>query len=228
MTRSRTLRLPTFVRELLAVILGILLALAGDAWWEDRQEARRGLELRDAIRNELLADSVMRNGMITDTERGFGAMQRLLAQIHGPDPDADSVLTHMGNVMGLTAQADGLETYRAAVSSGDVRLLRDPELERALSIYDEVVGVLSRNNDFFLETVTTGEFGRGLARHGGLIQIMGRSPRYERSLDEALADPGFRGGLEMLSYVWQNRSAQSQGLQQAADSLLAVLDRRAR
>lgn len=222
---ERGMRFPTFLREVLAVILGIVLALGADAWWEDRQEAERGRALRASIRAELEGDSVMRAALRTDAARGVAAMNRILVQIHGSgEPDLDSIRADLQQAMSLTARAEGLETYGAALSSGEIRFLEAPGLERALSGYAEAVEVLRHNDTFFLETVTVGEFGRAVARHGGLIQLVGRSARYPSDLANALADPSFRGGLEMLSFVWGNRVLQVQGLEAASDTVLVHFD----
>lgn len=135
-----------FAAELVVVTAGVLLALAGQAWWSAREERGRELDylqrlLEDTRRNErevqrlIAVDSVRREVSV--------AMLRILRD-GAPMPSQDSLarlisMTSASNAVLATTALDAL------VSSGELRLLRNRTVrDSTLRIFAQVRDVQQR------------------------------------------------------------------------------------
>jgi hypothetical protein len=125
------------LREFAVVVLGVLAALAAQAWWEHRNERK----LERTYLHQLLADtreneSRLHDVIADDSVAGI-ATARALAAMEGraPRPAADSMRTWIGRA-GSSADFTALSgTYRALLTTGDVRLIQNDSLRASLISY---------------------------------------------------------------------------------------------
>jgi hypothetical protein len=124
-------------REFAVVVLGVLCALAAQAWWDQHEE--RGRE-RDYLR-QLLADTRenerrLDDGISTDSIAGrFTARAVDVLTSSTPPPPADSLvewIVHAGEGSDVQPLAGN---YRALVGTGDLRLVRNDSLRARLASY---------------------------------------------------------------------------------------------
>ena len=137
MTEPSTNRLPwpRFVVEGGVIVVSVLLALAGDAWWEGRQQRQE----EAAVLSSLRADFQATLGLIAESRSGFRtsatAAERLIA-LTGPGTPAVSaaaVDTLLAQAITGTAFNPVEATLIALVSSGSLRIISNADLRGALA-----------------------------------------------------------------------------------------------
>ena len=134
--------------EGLVIVASILLALAVQAWWEDRQERSHEAVYLRALGEELRAS----RGRLERVQEGFARTQhfheRLVAQFPGQElaqPDSImlwlSSLSFPGRFNPPTAVRDDL------ASSGSIRLIRDDELRLSIARYESLLRDFQSSSD---------------------------------------------------------------------------------
>jgi hypothetical protein len=143
------------LREFAVVVLGVLCALAAQAWWDGHQE--RGRE-RDYLR-QLLADTRenerrLDEGIRTDSTAGAFTARALDALTSTtPPPPADSFVTWVINA-GVGSNVQPLAgNYRALVGTGDLRLVRNDSLRAKLASYTAFLESESERQQQFNQVV---------------------------------------------------------------------------
>jgi len=141
-------KLRWFGAEILIVVAGVLIALALNAWWADRQRADDAATLRA----EILADVEQTRDVIAtdlaisrETERKARAILRAMS---APDATRDSILATVGSVFLLKMWEPVNDTYTEALGSGRFNLIDDPDLRLALSRYQTQSEMLSVTSGF--------------------------------------------------------------------------------
>lgn len=138
-----------FVAEIVVVVAGVLIALALNAWWGDRQKT---LDTR-ALRGEIRADvEQTREVLARDFETSREAARKaraILAEMATPAADRDSVLATVGSVFVLKKWEPANDTYAEALGSGRLNLITDPGLRLALSRYQSQIENVGATVDFF-------------------------------------------------------------------------------
>ncbi|WP_405231751.1 hypothetical protein [Lentisalinibacter salinarum] len=139
----------------LAVLLGILLAFAIDAWWDVRGEREEARAYLAAIETELVSN---REALVEELEvirswvvQSEGFLNDVVA------PDASPTYDQIREMVWLTGPDRTTPVARAAiddlVSSGGFRVIEAPELRRALADYvralDDDASELEDVRDFF-------------------------------------------------------------------------------
>lgn len=133
--------------EGIVIVVSILLALAGDAWWDGRGEA----ELRTALLDGLSSDFTLTHTDLSRVNRGFeqsrAAAERILIMtaeggrggVDGPTIDSLLYLVVRG---GSFDAPQG--TLQAALAGGGIAALRDPDLAARLTAWPGYVADLER------------------------------------------------------------------------------------
>ncbi|HSD16608.1 MAG TPA: hypothetical protein VLC71_05015 [Thermomonas sp.] len=75
-----------FVSELVVVVAGILIALALQAWWQDRQDLARAAEYEQRILSDLRQTERTLRESITYDRAHFEAAKQLSAALHHSEP----------------------------------------------------------------------------------------------------------------------------------------------
>lgn len=130
------------LREGVVIILSILLAFSIDAAWDARQDRLEERALLSALRGDFLASRAEALGTISVHERGG----RLIAEAHALSVDDVTELSSEAVSETLLALAtprtfDPVRgTLDAMIGSGQLDLIRDAELRRALVVFLNLVG----------------------------------------------------------------------------------------
>jgi hypothetical protein len=123
------------LREFVTVVVGVLVALAAQAWWEGREERQRESAYLHQLYEEALVNETRLTRLIAQDSAALQGASAALAALDGGDalPPVDSVAGWIGRagVSGNFNMLDG--TYRALIGTGDLRLIRNDSL-RALII----------------------------------------------------------------------------------------------
>lgn len=138
---SRVLRLMrgwrAGLREFAIIAASVLVALAGQAWWQAREERTRELQYL----RQLLADTRENERRLTETitydslaVEANVKVQAVLARAR-PTPSADSVLDWMRRAGSTTDFNPVSGTYRALIGTGDLRLVSNDSLRSRLTQY---------------------------------------------------------------------------------------------
>lgn len=148
MTRAgRWRRLRYLGAELIIVIVGVIIALAIEAWWSDRRDQARAGDHLVALHADFTANLDALNGNLASLHNIQGAVGQLLAvmvnEAARPSPDSLVSLTWMAFSFPpfepLTTAYDNL------ISTGDIALLRDEQLKRDLASFKSAVEVYRRS-----------------------------------------------------------------------------------
>lgn len=133
-------RVRWFVAEFLVVVIGILVALALNAWWQGRQNATR----EQAYLRQLHADLLASEGTLEATAGFFRERAHAAASVSHTfwrieSPAKDSLVHWLWNPLTSARVRPVLGTARALVSSGDLDLIRSDSIRSGILDYLESV-----------------------------------------------------------------------------------------
>lgn len=129
------------VTEGIAIVASILLAFAIDAWWQRRSERHQGRRLAAGLAEDFAISQTHAKRWLAGNRRILEASSALLARI-GETPDGGELVVPLEMIVG----AIGAPTYgptdatlAAAISSGQIELIKDPELRNALAMWRQQI-----------------------------------------------------------------------------------------
>ena len=121
--------------ELAIIVFGVLIALVVDDWRQEVEERQREAVLLSAVLLDLQADSLL----IADDRTTIPDALRAVRTFRSLDPDAlpatDSLSRLVGGTYRFVPDRWNTTAFTAIEQSGELRLLRDPQLLRAVSSY---------------------------------------------------------------------------------------------
>jgi hypothetical protein len=127
-----------FAAEIVVVVVGILIAMALNAWWGRRQDAERAASYLNRIHEDLLSDAdalAKRQGYFAGVQR-FGEAAIAYAETgalrNGSAWHTLVAFFHAGQIW---PYASNTRTYTEMQNAGDLHLIRDPGLRAALGTY---------------------------------------------------------------------------------------------
>jgi hypothetical protein len=183
--------------EFVVIVVGILVALAGDAWWDSRVERREEREAIASLEVEFAASlSDLESG-----ERRHQAMAETLRRLlgwTGPRPNlpgGDTVAVALNEAIGTyTTYNDRRGVLDGVIASGALRLIQNDSLRAMLAGWPAVVEDLTEDEVLAMEL-----------RNGELLPYVYRrlpmdGSRFPRDFAALFADPYF----ERLLY-WRLR-----------------------
>ena len=134
-----------FVAEFVVIIVGVLVALAIDEWRDSLQAEEREQEYLQQLAADLQATQDMFTEAAEDNAQSESAARRLV-EIFESDTDVeiDEVRRLLTEARYVNNPVPILGTAEALVSTGDLRLIRNPRIRSELTRY------LSRSRDFWL------------------------------------------------------------------------------
>ncbi|MGI8842546.1 MAG: hypothetical protein ACR2HZ_02530 [Gemmatimonadaceae bacterium] len=124
--------------QVLLTALGVALALAGSAWWGDRQErVRERSELRNLLAAARVSERRLRQALYEDST-SLAIATRLLDSL-GSVPD-DSLPMLVGNSIWWSDAQPIVIPFSSLIQNGGIHLVRDARLRALLPTYvDELV-----------------------------------------------------------------------------------------
>jgi hypothetical protein len=195
---SRRLRVPLLMRALVEigiVTIGILIAFALDAWWDNRLESRQ-----EQIHLRALASDFQQNvdslKKLIELERSVASSSHeLLLRAQGREPASPEPLSKLfGNVFNSARYEPVMGAYEALVNSAGLTLIQDDSLRAALAQF------AARVNDQYTEGWSN-ELYFAFARDFGGRIVLGfqneNDAEREREFEALLQDPRFQGHVAM-------------------------------
>jgi len=137
--RERRLRsVQWFAAEIVVVVVGILIAMALNAWWSRRQDAERAASYLGRIHEDLLqdADALAKRKTYFDAVQRFGDDAITYIETGAPrNGSAWHTIVAFFHAGQAWPYASNTRTYDEMQNAGDLRLIRDPALRAALATY---------------------------------------------------------------------------------------------
>ena len=116
------------------IVISILLAFAIDAWWDDQVEQKREREHLTSMRDEFAASLPGVDHVLTSVEQHAGNVEQFIELLKNADGQPVRI---PGELLGSAATwrtSDvSTSTLDALMASGDLNLIRNPELRAALA-----------------------------------------------------------------------------------------------
>lgn len=228
--RSGGVRWGALALEAGVVVLSILMAFGLESWWQGREQDQVADDLRAALvvdfaRNRTSIDSVI---MAVDGTVQLANVVLREVIVGGSDLPVDSMVGNYLRMARFTPFLNTNGTYRAAVNSGDIRLLRNDSLAISLANYQEYQEFLTFQDQQVEVLLINGAFARGSLKLGGLVrlEISRQTPATEWTREEfraRLGDPEVMAGIESMLIMEQTRRQLLCGLRGRIDRILGLL-----
>ena len=173
-------------RDLAIIVVGVLIALAADAWWQGREEARRELEYLLAVQSDMAeAGPALMNAIQKDSAI-FSLDQALADRLRSPGSSDTSDSFQISMVFADVSIPSG--TIRALIGTGDIRLVQSAPLRGQLIAFDALLdrtltwrnalesGIIENSRELMREIEAARMAGAGVTVGNELIEQMRRRP----------------------------------------------------
>ena len=130
-------RLPRALGELVVIVLGVLVALGVDSWFEGFSETRVAESYLARLVSDLEADSFTYAfvlEVLEEKDRALLRVARVAAGLEAPD-SAFFELLPLTQSMGFNTPGTRRVTYDDLVATGNLRLISDPDLRGSVVWY---------------------------------------------------------------------------------------------
>jgi hypothetical protein len=139
-------RIGRVLGEFSVIVLGVLVALWVDAWWESAQERRTEAEMLEALAGELDAAE--------ETLLGYVGLDSAIVRnadilLGTPGLSDDFVAVLMNQLYYTIPRQPALPTVEEATSTGRLRLFQNPELRLRITVFTAELRTL---NDYHVQT----------------------------------------------------------------------------
>jgi len=208
--------------EIVIVTVGILIAFALDAWWDDRATAQQEQVHLRALASDLQQNIAALRTLIETEESVTSSSEELLrlarAQKGGSAPSLEGLFT---SVFNSSRYEPVMGAYEALVNSGGLTLIRDESLRAALAEFAAKVSgryAESWSDEQYFS------FAREFAGRVALLHVQNQGADVrERAYQEMLRDPRFQEHLALRYYGERDVANKYRGLLQQAEAVLAQL-----
>ena len=121
--------------ELTMIVVGVLVALAVDAWWSGQLDRQLADDYRQRLADELSGNLIIANSALRHTERISAATDSIRSFFEGEGGSlaADRTLVNLYNATRRQVEGFVTSTFDEATSTGNLRLIDDPVLRGELS-----------------------------------------------------------------------------------------------
>lgn len=130
-----------FASEFVVVVAGILVALGLQAWWQNRQDSLRSEEYQQQVLSDVrVSERTLRESIASDGAH-HSATRLLSTALYASDiPTGDQTLQWLQSYTGWTADPRPiLGNVNALIQTGEIRLVSDPEVRRAMISYASIM-----------------------------------------------------------------------------------------
>ena len=205
--------------EIAIVTVGILIAFALEAWWDNRATAAQEQVHLRALASDLQQNIASLKTLIEMEETVMSGSQELLKRARAPSGSTDSLEDLFNEVFNSVRFEPVLGAYEALVNSGGLTLIRDESLRAALAgLAAKIGGQYAENwseEHYFA-------FAREFA--GRVVLLQAQNPAAdarERAYEEMLRDGRFQEHLALRYYSERDVANEYRGLLQQAEAVLA-------
>lgn len=137
-------RVKWLAAEAAVIVLGVLIALAIDAWYGTLLESRAEQVYLAQLIEDLRETERQMASATEDNRTAEESTTRLLSHLRGEAWKADSIRGWLGRVQRVNNPVPVLGTAEALIATGDLRIIEDGKARVAITRY------LSRSRDFWL------------------------------------------------------------------------------
>ena len=224
--------------DLVIVVLGIFLGLQVSQWYEQRQDISRGEAVLERLRSEFVVITAEARSAFETHQDQVQMLEVVRESIAAGkvDPEQKALfLDGLKYAMSYHLGPSRSGTYIEILSSGQFRLLSDPELRSALSDYDDGVQKADSLFSVFQQNQRLQEpiFNRHFTREPtkrvefetsptGTMMIHGEIAGYD--LDAMKYDEEYLGSLSRLIEYHINFQYWHGNIQRSADRVLNLLE----
>ena len=153
----------SYLADLVVIILGIIIALSLDAWWQNKQDRKREQEYLMSLYNDF---AISLEVLYSDLNKQYvyrDDVIKILSTIHGEKEfNSDSIKIWLANGSNPSEikLTDG--TYNSLINSGNLNLITNEVLSNKLASYGSAtqkeITAAKRQADVFNELAMTGFF----------------------------------------------------------------------
>jgi hypothetical protein len=208
-------------REIAIVTLGILIAFALNAWWEERRERRHEQQHLRALASDFQQNVERLAFLVEREERVSQRSLKLLEAARAPDEGTpESVRVLVQEVFSSQRFEPVMGAYEALVNSAGLTLIRDDELRSALADFAALV------NGRYAERFADELYFQLVHAFAGQLQfadIVASPQATPRSYRALLDDPKFQEYLALRHVMEQQVADHYRGLQRRAEHILGRL-----
>ena len=136
--RYLKLDLPYLLGELVIVVVGVIIALAANGAYEDWKEGRIEIDYLQRISTDLEIGAAQLSNRERRNSRSLAAGRRLIDLLDRQSPDENDVLVNFlytAQTGGTASDSSHDTTFRELVSTGNLNIIRDPELRVEIADY---------------------------------------------------------------------------------------------
>lgn len=181
--------------EIGIVTIGILIAFALDAWWDNRSMARQEQVHLRALASDFQQNVDSLKKLLTLEQDVASSSQQLLLRAQGRAPDSsESVSQLVSNVFSSARYRPVMGAYEALVNSAGLTLIQDDSLRAALAQF------AARVNDQYAERWSNDLYFAFAREFGGQIALGFQheaAADREREFQQLLKDPRFQAHVAM-------------------------------
>lgn len=211
------------------IVVSILLALAGDAWWDTRQQTARHAENMIALQAEL-TEAV---GLLQTSREALSLSRQRsadLLQLTGPEPpivSPDSLIGLLGPAMGLRTPEVATGVVEGLLRSGDMTLIGNTKLRSGIAQWPAMV--LDVREGYEWMRADRDEVWEPLvAEHVPLRELLSRvdegPSRFPYDVRSLLSDPRFEARLAERVQASSSTLVEIDALLVASEQLLELVE----
>lgn len=118
--------------EILIVIIGISLAFAMNKWGEERSNKAQKEQYLESLRQDIKEDKILLQQNLVEINKKIDACSVIIPVLNTIDPEKNNKLRGLYSIAQLTNFTPKDFTYQALVNSGDLKLIDDLDLKKAI------------------------------------------------------------------------------------------------
>lgn len=206
-------------REIAIVTLGILIAFALNAWWEEQRERREEERHLHALASDFQQNAKILASLVEREDRVAEHSLKLLQAARAPEPASPEIIRSlMGQVFSSQRLEPVMGAYQALVNSAGLTLIRNDELRAALADFAALAG--DRYGERFADEL----YFRLSHEFAGQLQFVADAvapPSSPVSYAAVLEDPKFQEYLALRHVLEAEVANHYRDLQQRAEGILA-------
>lgn len=201
-----------FTAEFLVVVTGVLVALALNAWWQDRENTALEQAYLQQLSVDLETNEQMARTTLDYMDERLQAGSLLLDAIRArPLPPPDSLDRWLNGFLGIAPLYPRMATVQALIETGDLNLIRRDGLRTAIIDYAGAVQMASE------QTAAIDQFGlRALAEIHQRVDVgpleEGATVRSRTDWSRLADDPVMRGSVSAILLAHRNRRRSADGI----------------
>jgi hypothetical protein len=222
MSQSRWIAVARILGEIAIVTIGILIAFALEAWWDNRATAREEQVHLRALAADLEQNVSGLKRLISSEEAIMASTEELLRRARGEAPRSDATLGELvSSVFNYGRYEPVMGAYEALVNSGGLALIQDENLRAAIAAY--AADIRGRYEESWSDEHYFA-FSREFAGPITLLAAGGAAENADDPVfDELLRNRRFQEHLAMRHFSERDMTNKYRRLLKQADDVLARL-----